>query len=274
MESSQILVRNLFSNFLVCILTGFRLYMFDGVYQSTICFFMAYLLFAPANFETKNGRGVGDRGRMGVFVACATIVVENTICLLPRFSVKFFQKNFRPYDIDIIREQVHQGKFKYLDNYEAYVPPKAIVSPASSDAERVSGTQNAVQGRPMSMSESQRPMYPPSEAPTGHTRNPASQNSDGTDATGRSADLPSGQPRHSSPDRARYSLEPPDRPSMDRVRSSFDRPRPSYDKLRPSFEGSRDFTSAALLTRVESSHSHGYSSTATPITPTHTAHLR
>jgi phospholipid-translocating ATPase len=294
----------------------------DGIYQSVICFFMAYMVFAPATFATDDGRGVADTSRMGIYVACATIVVVNTyvllntyrwdwlillvvsistlliffwtgvyssfkasfqfykagaevygqlsfwalslltiiICLLPRFSVKFFQKNFRPMDIDIIREQVRQGKFKYLDQYEAYVPPsaKANLSGSSSATPEPSPDHKVVgnngHGRADSTTESSRPIYPPSEAPTRTTRNPRSQNgSDGTDQTRASMDM------------SRMSvvapLSPPTRrPSFGRARTSFERTRQSMDRVRPSFEGSRDFTSAALLTRMESSNSHHASS--------------
>jgi phospholipid-translocating ATPase len=40
-----------------------------------------------------------------------------------------------------------------------------------------------------------------------------------------------------------------------RVRPSFDRARMSMDRVRPSFEQSNEFTSAAMLTRMESAHS-------------------
>jgi phospholipid-translocating ATPase len=290
----------------------------DGIYQSVICFFMAYLEFAPATFVTNSGRGVADTSRMGVYVACATIIVANTyvllntyrwdwlillivtvstlliffwtgvyssfkgsfqfykagaevygelsfwvltlltviICLLPRFSVKFFQKNYRPLDIDIIREQVRQGKFRYLDQYEAYVPPsaKADLSGSSSASPAPAVDQNSApinsHARADSTTESSRPIYPPSEAPTGTTRNPRSQNgSDGTDQTRASMDV--------SRTTVLGPLAPPNRrPSLERVGSSFERSRKSFDRVRPSFEGSRDFTSAALLTRMESSQSH------------------
>ena len=306
----------------------------DGVYQSAITFFMGYLLFQPARFETSNGRGVADRERMGVFVACQTIVVVNTyvmlnsytwnwlfilivvistsliwvwtgiytsftasfqfykagaevygqlsfwaltlvtviICLLPRFSIKFLQKNFRPYDIDIIREQVRQGKFKFLDNYEAYVPPKAVASSgtSSSDPEQSAEVTKPVKihAHAPSMTESQRPIYPPSEVATAHTHNPRSQNgSDGTDVTGQSVDM-SRNAQRPSYDRVATELDrPPNmRPSMERSRSSFDRSRQSMDKLRPSIEASRDFTSAAHLARVESSYSQSnYSNPVTPV---------
>lgn len=296
-----------------CELTGvgslmcYRLYMIDGVYQSAICFFMGYLVFAPATFATKNGRDINERERIGVYIACPTIMVINVyvllntfrwdwlivlivaisillvwfwtgvyssaqasfqfykagaevfgqltfwvlclliviICLLPRFSAKFIQKNYFPLDIDIVREQVRQGKFRHLDNYEAYVPPSPATSSTSSDTLKPikrATTRNSVP-------DSQRRIYPPSETATARTRKARSQEgSDGTNST-----LPEFD----------YSA-PPRRPSIERVRSSFERARASMDKLRPSFESSRDFTSAALLTRIESSHSNNQS----PATPT------
>ena len=270
----------------------------DGIYQSLICFFMPYLLFAPATFETSSGLNVNDNKRVGVYTASATIVVVNVyillntyrwdwlmlllvwisilliwfwtgvytasssstqfyraapqvygqlsfwvltlltvcICLLPRFTVKSFQKIFRPLDVDIIREQIRQGKFKYLDNYEAYIPPGKLPSGSSSDLSQPAKAVPAGTDGPLE--DDERPIYPPSVAPTATTHNPRSQNgSDGTDYT-----------RHKT------SLEIP-RPSFDRPRPSFDRFRNSMDQIRPSFEASNDFTSAALLTRMESSHS-------------------
>jgi phospholipid-translocating ATPase len=311
-------------------LTRHRLYMADGLYQSAICFFMAYLLFAPATFETENGRGVADRPRMGVYVACVAILVINTyillntykwdwvmvlvtvissllifawtgiyssftasfqfyragsevygqltfwaltllvfiICLLPRFCIKYIQKNYFPYDIDIVREQVRQGKFAHLDAYEAYIPPKLVEESATS-SEQPEDAMGASSGqknhaRYDSMAESQRPIYPPSEAPTRH---PHSQTgSDGTDRTKPSFDISgmSGHPGESAtPDKLRKR-----RPSLERVRSSFERQRQSFDKLRPSFEGSRDFTSAALLQRMESQYSQpGLSQVNTKVIP-------
>jgi phospholipid-translocating ATPase len=291
-----------------------RLYMVDGLYQSAICFFMAYLLFQPATFATSNGRGIDDRSRMGVYVACVAIVVINTyillntykwdwimvlvtgisillvfawtgiyssfeasfqfyksgsevfgaltfwalslmtviICLLPRFVVKYFQKSFRPYDVDIVREQVRQGKFQYLDNYEAYVPPK-VVDVSGSSSEQPEEMSAAAERHPdharhHSMADSERPIYPPSEAPTRDTRHPHSQTgSDGTDRTKHSFDTMRQPGLSSTPERPRVM-----RPSLERVRSSFERSRQSFDKLRPSYEGSRDFTSAAMLNRMES----------------------
>ena len=277
------------------------MYLLDGIYQSVICFYMPYLLFEPATFETSSGLSVNDTERIGVYVACATIAVVNIyillntyrwdwlmvllvtisilliffwtgvytafsssyqfykaatqvygqltfwtltlltimVCLLPRFTAKAFQKIYMPRDVDIIREQIRLGKFKYLDNYEAYVPPKTISAASSEDSQLV---KPAVSAKiPIPDNESQRPIYPPSVTATNTTYNPRSQNgSDGTDYTGH-----------------RPSLERPARPSFERPRPSFDRMRESMDKMRPSYEASNDFTSAALLTRIESSHSQG-----------------
>lgn len=317
--------------------------MFDGLYQSGICFFMAYLLFQPATFENPSGLGLGDRNRMGVYAACVSILVINTyillntykwdwimllvtaisilliwawtgiyssftssfqfyragqevygtlsfwaltllvwvICLLPRFSIKFFQKNYRPYDVDVIREQVRQGKFDYLDEYEAYVPPKLVDSPGTSSEQpeeaKADNGSNGQHLRYPSVTESQRPIYPPSEAPTRDTKPPHSQTgSDGTDKTRPSLDVSRVPGARTEPiqttaspvdkSRARGQLGAP----MERVRSSFERSRGSYDKGRTSFEASRDFTSAAYLTRMESSHSQQGS----PLTPTVTSSRR
>ncbi|KAI4204927.1 MAG: hypothetical protein LQ350_000779 [Teloschistes chrysophthalmus] len=276
----------------------FWTYMIDGIYQSVVCYYMGHLLFAPGRFVTHNGLEINDRPRIGVYVACPTIVVVNTyvlmnmyrldwlflllvafsilliwfwtgvytafssslqfykaapqvfgqlsfwamvlltvaICLLPRFAAKSMQKLYRPRDIDIIREQVRQGKFDYLNRYEAYVPPAKVPSAASSDA---SEPPKPKQRGGTALADDERPIYPPSVANTGTTHNPRSNNgSDETDYTGR-----------------HLSMDHPPRPSFDRPRPSFDRIRDSMDRIRPSFEASNDFTSAALLTRLESSHS-------------------
>lgn len=281
--------------------------MLDGTYQSVICFFVVYLLFAPGTFVTSGGQDVGDRNRVGVYVSCGAVIVVNAyillncyrwdwlmvllvaiscllvffwvgvwgssvttavffyqaaaqvfaqpsfwavtflmvvICLLPRFTVKFVQKAYFPYDVDIIREQVRQGKFDYLDeesSSSSHPPPKTVDTSATS-SDLVEPLK-----QPSYFDDDRRPLKAPSMAPTTTTHNPRSQNnSDGTDYT-----------RH------RISLEPPmenpnlRRLSSDRPRPSFDRMRASMDRCRPSFEASRDFTTAARLTQVESSHSFG-----------------
>lgn len=272
--------------------------MLDGLYQSVICFFMAYCLFLPGNFVTDNGLNIDDRERFGAYIAPAAVIAINTyillntyrwdwlmlllvsvsillvwfwtgvfssfssseyfykaaaevfaqptfwavtglsviLSLMPRFCIKVVQKVYFPYDVDIVREQVRQGKFVYLDAADSPEDSASKGSTTSSDIAKPSKHTYYP-----SVDEDQRPIYPPSVAATATTHNARSHTgSDGTDYT-----------RH------RASIEPPTRPSMDRPRPSFDRMRASMDRIRPSFEQSNDFTSAALLTRMESSHSFG-----------------
>lgn len=63
------------------------------------------------------------------------LLLATVLSLAPRTAVKAVQKIFMPLDVDIVREQVSQGRFKYLDKYEAYVPPTAGPSHAASIAE-------------------------------------------------------------------------------------------------------------------------------------------
>ena len=170
----------------------------------------------------------------------AVTLLTVIICLLPRFGLKFLDKYFFPTDNDIIREQVIQGKFKYLDaDPEHAATPKIEDSAASSESSNRSPAKSKPNHKlAPSLPDSERPFYPPSVAATATTKNPRSQN--GSDET-----------YHSRPS---FDM-PPRRPSLERVRSSFEQSRRSMDKLRPSFEASRDFTSAAYLSRIESSHS-------------------
>ena len=287
--------------------------MLDGLYQSAICYFMGHLLFATATFNTADGLQVNDAKRMGVYIACAAIIVINlyelmnmyrwdvgTICiaifsvllifgwtgiyssfqvsfqfflagnhvyqqlsfstttlliiviaLLPRFAIKSYQKMYVPRDIDIVREQVRQGKFAYLDGVDQDSPAmlsggKNVPSSSSSGSSdlKANGMNGGPHHRQMSqVSDDKRPMYPPSIAQTATTasRNPHStQNSDDSTPMPVSA----GKPSFDVP---RIPLEHRPRPSFDRIRSSM-------DQLRPSFEASSDLTSAAQLARVESSN--------------------
>jgi phospholipid-translocating ATPase len=271
--------------------------MVDGIYQSAVSFFMVYLLFQPATFNTPSGRGIDELKRMGISVAtiavCAAnfyvlfntfrwdwimvlVVIISTlfiwfwtgvytstlssyqfykaaaevygslafwavlllaviICLLPRFLVKSAQKIYFPMDVDIIREQVKQGQFDYLKNVDSFIPPPPEkVNSVASSGPKYKGAD--VQPG----DDDTRPIYPPSVAPTAATHPHRSQNgSNSTDYT------------------FRRSLEgiPSNRMSMDRPRPSYDRARFSMDRVRPSFEANNDFTSAAMLTRMESAHS-------------------
>jgi len=191
-----------------------------------------YSAFSSSEYFFKAGAEVFSQASFWAVTFLSTV-----LALMPRFCIKFIQKIYFPYDVDIIREQVRQGKYSYLDvDTDAGDDLSKDPSLTSSDIAKPSKHTHYP-----SLDEDQRPIYPPSVAATATTHNPRSQNgSDGTEFT-----------RH------RASLEqlPTVRPSMDRTRPSYDRMRASMDRIRPSFEQSRDFTSAALLTRLESSHS-------------------
>ncbi|OBT82867.1 hypothetical protein VE02_08568 [Pseudogymnoascus sp. 03VT05] len=183
------------------------------------------------------------------FWAVTTLSV--IISLLPRFCIKFVQKAYFPYDVDVIREQVLMGKFAHLDPPTTAASDDKAAKKASKKSAKDSGSSSSSTGssgivaKPSKHthypSEDQRPIYPPSVAPTTVT------------ATGRSR---VGSNATDFTHRHRESLEPPLAPrmSMDRPRPSYDRIRASMDQLRPSFEQSGDLTSAAMLARMESSH--------------------
>jgi phospholipid-translocating ATPase len=59
----------------------FWAYMADGLYQSVLVFWSAYLLFSPANTVSHNGLGLDDVKRMGVYVAVSAVVVVNLYVL-------------------------------------------------------------------------------------------------------------------------------------------------------------------------------------------------
>ncbi|KAI5810829.1 hypothetical protein BZA77DRAFT_254260 [Pyronema omphalodes] len=284
----------------------FWVYMVDGIYQSIMCFFMTYLVYYLGGFTSPTGRELNGREQMGVYVACAAIVVVNTyilinqyrwdwlfvliivistllvflwtavysqfksvgsfygaagqvfgalsfwatmcltviVCLLPRMAAKVIQKLFFPRDIDIIREQVRQGKFAHL--YNENIPPPASGSIATSTSSEILKPPS----QHYEQDDELRPIYPPSMAPTATTRGGKRGSGNGSDGTDGSGYLGTGgtfTPR-------RFSLER-HRPSMDRVRPSFDRIRSSTERTRISFENTSEFTSAAMLARMESCHS-------------------
>lgn len=175
------------------------------------------------------------------FWAC--FFITPVICIFPRFAIKSLQKVYFPYDVDIVREQITQGKFD-----------KILKPDASGDSVEGSLTGSSRSSKKSkhahiaSVDDDCRPIYPPSVA----THNTRGQNgSDGTNYTGHETEM---RPRARSVD-----TDLPDpfpvRPSIDRARPSYDRIRASMDRVRPSFEASHDFTSAARLSRVESSQS-------------------
>ncbi|KAI0203313.1 hypothetical protein F4808DRAFT_40658 [Astrocystis sublimbata] len=181
------------------------------------------------------------------------------LCLAPRYAGKALQKVFWPYDVDIIREQISSGQYGKEIREDAYEPhpidTKGSISSASSSSRRKQHQPHK------SVDEDLRPIYPPSIAATsvagyGHG---SQRGSDGTNYTRHDItnETPVNQPAD-VPDR-------PVRQSIDRVRPSYDRMRQSMDRMdrsyRQSFEASNDFTSAAMLSRFESTHSGGPSDT-------------
>lgn len=282
--------------------------MFDGLYQSVIVFFMAYLLYRPGTFLAEAGPPVTSPGQMGIYVGTAAVVVVNAyilmnmyrwdyatlfvatlsilffvgwtgiytsftssaffyggatevfgtlsfwcqtlltivICLAPRFCIKAYQKIYRPRDVDIVREQVRQGRFKHLDDADPSSPSAILGKGASPSSISTDSDPKSNGNAVRQMSEDQRPFYPPSVAPTATTRNPHStQGSDDSTA-------PQPVQNRASFDKPRISLDRP-RPSFDRPRPSYDRVRSSMEQIRPSFESSRDMTTASYLSRIESS---------------------
>ena len=189
----------------------------------------------------------------GALTFWALLLLAVIICLLPRFCAKTIQKIYFPLDIDIIREQIRLGYFKHLDDVDGSSPGDITDKVNSMGKEPASSTSSGNSdpkarmhhNRDMSeavRSEAERPIYPPSIAPTATTaasRHPHSQQ--GSDDS-----------TYPPPISERMSIDRP-RLSLDRPRPSYDRMRSSMDQLRPSFEQSRDMTTAAYLTKVESS---------------------
>lgn len=174
----------------------------------------------------------------------AVFFIVPVICLFPRFAIKALQKVYWPYDVDIIREQERMGKFSHLsltdDADDTTVADCRSNKSKSSNSSKSRKPKHVTYG---SVDEDLRPIYPPSTATRTTTYNQHSQNgSDSTNYTG-----------------PRMSMDIPvqGRPSIDRARPSYDRMRASMDRVRPSYEASSDFTSAARLSRIESTQSQG-----------------
>lgn len=167
----------------------------------------------------------------------AVFFIVPVICLFPRFAIKALQKVYLPYDVDIIREQELMGKFAHLEDKAAPDVASEKASSKKSGAESPKRPKHVAYG---SVDEDLRPIYPPSTATRTTAHNRTQNGSDSTNFTAN-----------------RMSLDVPahGRPSIDRARPSYDRMRASMDRVRPSFEAINDFTSAARLSRIESSQS-------------------
>ena len=260
----------------MCLITAISILLvwaWTGVYSS----FTAAFTFYDAGAECF--------GSLSFWAVTLLVVI---LCLLPRFGSKAFQKMFRPRDIDIVREQLRQGRFDYLKNMDpgsnglTPPPPAKIIADSTSSSEISKPTDPRKLSTNIVSLDDERPMYPPSIAATATTRNPRSQTgSDGTDYTGHELTFPPvGQVTSRPSNEFEYGhtqvapypgsttrpgwgtpTSPAMRPSFDKPRQSFDarlRKSMEYERSRPSFEGSRDFTSAAHLSKVESRHSGVY----------------
>lgn len=62
--------------------TRFWLYMFDGLYQSAICFWFIYGVFAAETFNTESGLSVNDYKRIGIYIVSPAVAVINLYILL------------------------------------------------------------------------------------------------------------------------------------------------------------------------------------------------
>lgn len=88
-------------------------------------------------------------GTLG-FWTCFFISV--VICVLPRFSYDFLLRNFKPRDVDIVREQVKAGEFKdYPDSYdptnlEDMERHRILQRLNEGDTELLEKVENAVEG--------------------------------------------------------------------------------------------------------------------------------
>lgn len=177
------------------------------------------------------------------------LLLTVTLALLPRFLIKSVQKVFFPLDVDIIREQITQGKFKYLDQNETFVPKAAGSANDSATSSDL--------GKPVDPGTRQNPfsddqqIYAESVAPTVRTHNPRGQN--GSNGTTYASSLDT--TRHPHPQEVDY------------VRSSAERTRHSFDRSQRSFDAAEGFTPANNLTRVESSLTTGAHRPLSPHSP-------
>lgn len=211
---------------LVVILSDLFIFFWTGVYTAFT---------SSATFYQAAPQVYGQ----ATFWAC--FFITPVVCIFPRFVCKALQKVYFPYDVDIVREQITLGHFD-----KVLKPEKSEAAIQSSSADSSHSSKKSKHIKYDSVDEDLRPIYPPSVA-THNTR--AQNNSDGTNYTGHEADTAVRATSTETP-------EPyPVRASIDRARPSYDRLRASMDRVRPSFEASNDFTSAARLSRVESSHS-------------------
>ncbi|KKY38729.1 putative phospholipid-translocating p-type atpase domain-containing protein [Diaporthe ampelina] len=84
---------------LVVVISDLFIFFWTGVYTSTT-YSGSFYNAAPQVYAEAT------------FWAC--FFITPVICIFPRFAIKALQKVYYPYDVDIVREQVNQGKFDRL----------------------------------------------------------------------------------------------------------------------------------------------------------------
>jgi phospholipid-translocating ATPase len=224
---------------LVVVISDFFIFFWTGVYTAST-YAVGFYQAAPQVYQELT------------FWMC--LIVTPAICLLPRLVAKTIQKQHFPRDVDIIREQAKRGDYGDGDATAAITSETEGLEggsskSASSSKSKLSGrSRKAKHAQYASVDEDRRPIYPPSIA----THNTRTQNgSDGTNYIMQSRASAELQEEFVGEEAERAVT----RPSIDRCRPSYDRIRRSVDRVRPSFEASCDFTSAARLSRIESTHS-------------------
>lgn len=245
--------------------------MLDGVYQAVICFFITYEVFEPAAFVTNNGLGINDTTRIGLYVACSAVIVVNIYMLLNTyrwdwltlliiaFSILFIyfwsgiysSSSGTVFFYKAASQVFAQASFwaaVFLTVIVCLLPRLTIKAiqkaffPYDIDIVR----EQVRQGM-FDQLETNEPVFSAIQPST--ITPSADKNLKGSHASNIVED-----------NQQSSSVAPTATAQNSQSRPSFDRMRVSMDRIRPSFEANSDFTSAAMLARIESSHSFGPSS--------------
>ncbi|SPO00024.1 related to ATPase II [Cephalotrichum gorgonifer] len=224
-------------------------YRWDWLILGTIAFSDLFVFFWTAVYTQFTSAAMMYKAAQQIYQQpsfWAIMIIIPVICIFPRFAIKALQKVYYPYDVDIIREQATLGQFDHLEPGKTR---KGGAADGAGHAEMMTPDSSTSYGKSKhvaygSVDEDRRPIYPPSVVTetTGKYHMRSQTGSDSTNYTNPRLSLD-----ETNVNRAR--------PSIDRARPSFDRIRASMDRVRPSFEASSDFTSAARLTLIESTHS-------------------
>jgi hypothetical protein len=133
----------------------FNTYRWDWLICLVVVISTLFIWFWTGLYTTFTGSAQFYKGGAevyGALVFWAVLLLAVVACLLPRFAVKSLQKIYFPLDVDIIREQIKQGKFDYLNQTDAYIPPppdKAISKvPSDVSKYRVANAQGTMTSAP------------------------------------------------------------------------------------------------------------------------------